>query len=54
MPQKAQQSEASLFHDSERIEFMVSAAGLTPDVFEVFTLENVGTMAAALVTPCFN
>jgi CelD/BcsL family acetyltransferase involved in cellulose biosynthesis len=47
---KAQQSEASLFHDSERIEFMVSAAGLMPDVFEVFTLENAGTMAAALVT----
>ena len=47
---KAGQSEASLFHDSERIEFMVSAAGLMPDVFEVFTLENGETMAAALVT----
>jgi len=47
---KAEQSEASLFHDSERIEFMVSAAGLMPDVFEVFTLENRGTMAAAVVT----
>jgi CelD/BcsL family acetyltransferase involved in cellulose biosynthesis len=47
---KAEQSETSLFHDSERIEFMVSAAGLMPDVFEVFTLENGGTMAAAVVT----
>jgi len=47
---KAEQSESSLFHDSERIEFMVSAAGLMPEVFEVFTLENGGTMAAAVVT----
>jgi CelD/BcsL family acetyltransferase involved in cellulose biosynthesis len=47
---KAEQSESSLFHDSERIEFMVSAAGLMPNVFEVFTLENGGTMAAAVVT----
>jgi CelD/BcsL family acetyltransferase involved in cellulose biosynthesis len=47
---KAEQSGSSLFHDSERIEFMVSAAGLMPDVFEVFTLENGGTMAAAVVT----
>jgi hypothetical protein len=47
---KAEQSESSLFRDSERIEFMVSAAGLMPDVFEVFTLENGGTMAAAVVT----
>lgn len=47
---KAGQSEQSLFHDSERIEFMVSAAGLMPDVFEVFALENGGTMAAAVVT----
>jgi CelD/BcsL family acetyltransferase involved in cellulose biosynthesis len=47
---KAGQSDSSLFHDSERIEFMVSAAGLMPDVFEVFTLENGGTMAAAVVT----
>ena len=49
---KAEQSESSLFHDPERIEFMVSAAGLMPDVFEVFTLENGGTMAAAVVTLC--
>ncbi|HEX9254070.1 MAG TPA: GNAT family N-acetyltransferase [Candidatus Angelobacter sp.] len=47
---KAGQSESSLFNDSERVEFMVSAAGLMPDVFEVFTLENGGTMAAAVVT----
>jgi CelD/BcsL family acetyltransferase involved in cellulose biosynthesis len=47
---KAEQNESSLFHDSERIEFMVSAAGLMPDVFEILTLENDGTMAAAVVT----
>lgn len=47
---KAGQSESSLFHDSERVEFMVSAAGLMPDVFEIFTLENNGRMAAAVVT----
>jgi CelD/BcsL family acetyltransferase involved in cellulose biosynthesis len=46
---KAQQRESSLFDDAERVEFMVSAAGLMPDVFEVFTLENGGTMAAAVV-----
>ncbi len=40
---KAEQSESSLFHDAGRVEFMVSAAGLMPDVFEVFTLENGGT-----------
>ena len=47
---KAEQSERSLFHDSGRIEFMVSAAGLMPDVFEIFTLENGETMGAAVVT----
>ncbi len=47
---KAEQSEASLFHDAERVEFMVSAAGLMPDMFEIFTLDNGGTMAAAVVT----
>jgi len=47
---KAEQSESSLFHDSERVEFMVSAAGLMADAFEVFTLENGGTLAAAVVT----
>jgi len=47
---KAGQSESSLFHDSARIEFLVSAAALMPDVFEVFTLENGGRMGAAVVT----
>lgn len=47
---KAEQSKSSLFHDAGRVEFMVSAAGLMPDVFEVFTLEKGGTMAAAVVT----
>jgi CelD/BcsL family acetyltransferase involved in cellulose biosynthesis len=47
---KAEQSEASLFHDAGRVEFMVSAAGLMPNVFEVFTLDNGGTTAAAVVT----
>jgi hypothetical protein len=47
---KAGQSESSLFHDPRRIEFMVSAAGLMPDVFEIFTLEKAGKMAAAVVT----
>jgi CelD/BcsL family acetyltransferase involved in cellulose biosynthesis len=49
---KAGQSDSSLFHDPSRVEFMVSAAGLMPDIFEVFTLENGGTMAAAVVTLC--
>jgi len=47
---KAEQSESSLFHDPVRVEFMVSAAGLMPDVFEVFTLEEGEARAAALVT----
>lgn len=47
---KAGQNESSLFHDAERVEFMVSAAGLMPEVFEIFTLENGGTLAAAVVT----
>jgi CelD/BcsL family acetyltransferase involved in cellulose biosynthesis len=47
---KAEQSESNLFHDAERVEFMVSAAGLKPDIFEIFTLENGGQRAAALVT----
>ena len=46
---KAAQRGASLFHDSARIEFLASAAGLMPDVFEIFTLENDKRMAAALV-----
>lgn len=47
---KAEQSEASLFHDSARIELLVSAAAKMPNVFEIFTLENGETMAAAVVT----
>jgi len=47
---KAEQSESSLFHDPARIEFLVSAAGLLPDVFEIFTLENGAQRAAAVVT----
>jgi CelD/BcsL family acetyltransferase involved in cellulose biosynthesis len=47
---KAEQSSSSLFHDSGRVEFMVSAAGLMPDVFEIFTLENGTEVAAAVVT----
>ena len=47
---KAEQSESSLFHDSTRVEFLVSAAAKMPNVFEIFTLENGETMAAALVT----
>jgi CelD/BcsL family acetyltransferase involved in cellulose biosynthesis len=47
---KADQSESSLFHDRARIEFMVSAAALMPELFEIFTLENNDSMAAALVT----
>jgi CelD/BcsL family acetyltransferase involved in cellulose biosynthesis len=47
---KARQSESSLFHDSTRIDFLVSAAALMPKMFEVFTLENGGQRAAAVVT----
>jgi CelD/BcsL family acetyltransferase involved in cellulose biosynthesis len=47
---KAEQSESSLFHDSTRVEFLVSAAAKMPNVFEIFTLENGETMAATLVT----
>ena len=47
---KARQSDTSLFHDSARIEFLVSAAALMPHVFEIFTLENGEHRAAAVVT----
>ncbi|MBZ5508212.1 MAG: GNAT family N-acetyltransferase [Acidobacteriia bacterium] len=47
---KAAQHPASLFHDAERIDFLVSAAALMPDVFEIFTVEKGPLMAAALVT----
>ena len=47
---KARQSDTSLFHDSARIEFLVSAAALMPHIFEIFTLENGEHRAAAVVT----
>ena len=47
---KAEQSESSLFHDAARVEFLVSAAGLMPDTFEIFTLQNGSRVAAAVVT----
>lgn len=47
---KAEQSPSSLFHDPARIEFIVRAAALLPDVFEVYTLEDGLNLAAALVT----
>jgi CelD/BcsL family acetyltransferase involved in cellulose biosynthesis len=47
---KTAQNSTSLFHDSARIEFLISAAALMTDVFEIFTLENGPLMAAALVT----
>ena len=46
---KAAQDPRSLFHDPLRIEFMVQAASLLPDRFEVFTLEDEASSAAALV-----
>ena len=46
---KAPQDPRSLFHDPLRIEFMVQAASLLPDRFEVFTLEDAASIAAALV-----
>jgi CelD/BcsL family acetyltransferase involved in cellulose biosynthesis len=47
---KARQSDTSLFHDSARIDFLVSAAGVMPHVFEIFALENGENRAAAVVT----
>jgi len=47
---KAKQSDTSLFHDSARIEFLVSVAVRMPHVFQIFTLENGETRAAAVVT----
>lgn len=47
---KARQDPQSLFHDPERVEFMVNAALLQPELFEIFTLEREGQLGAALVT----
>ena len=49
---KAAQDPRSLFHDSLRIEFLINAALLRPELFEIFTLENEGRLGAALVTLC--
>jgi CelD/BcsL family acetyltransferase involved in cellulose biosynthesis len=46
---KAAQTADSLFRDPARIEFMVNAAALLADRFEVFTLEDDASIAAALV-----
>jgi CelD/BcsL family acetyltransferase involved in cellulose biosynthesis len=49
---KAQQEPQSLFHDPVRIEFVVNAALLRPELFEIFTLERGTHLGAALVTLC--
>jgi CelD/BcsL family acetyltransferase involved in cellulose biosynthesis len=46
---KAAQDQDSLFRDPARVEFMVSAATLLQDRFEIFTLEDEASIAAALV-----
>ncbi|HEU4415829.1 MAG TPA: GNAT family N-acetyltransferase [Candidatus Angelobacter sp.] len=46
---KAEQTSESLFHDPVRIEFMVQAARINPDLFEIFTLECDTSPGAALV-----
>ena len=47
---KAAQHSSSLFHDSARIEFLISAAALMPERFEIFTLEKDSVPTAAVVT----
>lgn len=47
---KAAQSASSLFHDPLRVEFMVNAATMIPNSFEIFTLEDEASIAAAVVT----
>lgn len=49
---KASQDRESLFRDPERVDFMVNAALLQPELFEIFTLEREGQLGAALVTLC--
>jgi CelD/BcsL family acetyltransferase involved in cellulose biosynthesis len=46
---KAAQDQNSLFRDPARVEFMVNAAILLQDRFEIFTLEDEASIAAALV-----
>jgi CelD/BcsL family acetyltransferase involved in cellulose biosynthesis len=48
--EKAAQLPHSLFHDPLRVEFMINAALLLPDRFEIFTLERGPQLCAALVT----
>lgn len=47
---KAVQDSNSLFHDTDRIQFLVNAALLQPEIFEIFTLECGSQVGAALVT----
>ncbi len=47
---KAAQHSSSLFHDPARIEFLISAAALMPELFEIFTLEKDSVPTAAVVT----
>lgn len=47
---KATQDPGSLFQDPLRVEFMIQAAMLRPDVFEIFTLEDEASIAAAVVS----
>ena len=46
---KAQQTSESLFHDPARIEFMVQAARIRPELFEIIMLESGTSPGAALV-----
>ena len=47
---KAAQHSSSLFHDPVRIDFLISAAALMPELFEIFTLEKDSVPTAAVVT----
>jgi CelD/BcsL family acetyltransferase involved in cellulose biosynthesis len=47
---KAAQDSQSLFRDPLRLQFIVNAALLQPNRFEIFTLESPGQLGAALVT----
>lgn len=47
---KAEQEEESLFRDPLRVEFMVQAGMLQPQLFQIFTLERGSDLGAALVT----
>jgi len=47
---KAAQDPKSLFRDPVRVDFMVSAARNLPGVFEILTLEDEASIAAAVVT----